>query len=106
VDEIARSHEAVFEVHPEVSFRAMAGQPLKYSKSRGMALLSGGYFSHGTTSFFPTISEKRDWLRSMMCWMPPQLHGQLIELPEVKPSVSQVLLKNSQRGGRPLSGIE
>ncbi|MGI8774085.1 MAG: DUF429 domain-containing protein [Actinomycetota bacterium] len=32
VDEIARSDERVFEVHPEVSFRGMAGQPLKYSK--------------------------------------------------------------------------
>jgi predicted RNase H-like nuclease len=32
VDEIARSGLRVLEVHPEVSFRAMAGQPLKYSK--------------------------------------------------------------------------
>lgn len=32
VDEIARSDGRVVEVHPEVSFRAMAGQTLKYSK--------------------------------------------------------------------------
>ncbi len=32
VDEVARSDERVVEVHPEVSFRAMAGQMLKYSK--------------------------------------------------------------------------
>lgn len=32
VDEVARSDERVVEVHPEVSFRAMAGQILKYSK--------------------------------------------------------------------------
>jgi predicted RNase H-like nuclease len=32
VDEIARSDLRVLQVHPEVSFRAMAGQPLKYSK--------------------------------------------------------------------------
>jgi predicted RNase H-like nuclease len=32
VDVIARSDERVVEVHPEVSFREMAGQPLKYSK--------------------------------------------------------------------------
>jgi predicted RNase H-like nuclease len=31
-DEIARNDDRVVEVHPEVSFRAMAGQPLKYSK--------------------------------------------------------------------------
>jgi predicted RNase H-like nuclease len=32
VDGVALSDERVFEVHPEVSFRGMAGQPLKYSK--------------------------------------------------------------------------
>ncbi len=32
VDEIARGDDRVVEVHPEVSFRGMAGQPLKYSK--------------------------------------------------------------------------
>lgn len=32
VDEVARSDERVVEVHPEVSFRAMDGQTLKYSK--------------------------------------------------------------------------
>jgi len=32
VDEIAKSDERVVEVHPEVSFRGMAGHPLKYSK--------------------------------------------------------------------------
>jgi predicted RNase H-like nuclease len=32
VDEIARSNDRVIEVHPEVSFCGMAGQPLKYSK--------------------------------------------------------------------------
>ena len=32
VDEIARGDDRIHEVHPEVSFRRMAGQPLKYSK--------------------------------------------------------------------------
>jgi predicted RNase H-like nuclease len=32
VDEIARVDDRVAEVHPEVSFRGMAGQPLKHSK--------------------------------------------------------------------------
>lgn len=32
VDQIAQDNERVMEVHPEVSFRAMAGQPLTYSK--------------------------------------------------------------------------
>lgn len=32
VDEIVRVDDRVVEVHPEVSFRGMAGQPLKHSK--------------------------------------------------------------------------
>lgn len=32
VEEIARDDKRVVEVHPEVSFRAMAGRPLEYSK--------------------------------------------------------------------------
>jgi predicted RNase H-like nuclease len=32
VDGVARLDERVFEVHPEVSFRAMAGRPLEHSK--------------------------------------------------------------------------
>lgn len=32
IDAIARRDDRIYEVHPEVSFRGMAGQPLKYSK--------------------------------------------------------------------------
>jgi len=39
VEEAASSDERIVEVHPEVSFRVMAGHPIKYSKKSRNGLL-------------------------------------------------------------------
>lgn len=49
VDEIARADDRVVEVHPEVSFREMAGQPLEHSKKswNGASLRRSLLAQHG-----------------------------------------------------------